>query len=405
VVRAALPEETPAILDMVGKSFSPLYEVETGLLSATWGQDGFPAECRRVAVKDGRVVSFLHLVPRWLRFGPAVLRAACVGSLCTDPRFRCQGYAAALMDDACRCLCERGYRLAYMTGIPKFYARWGFHPAMADYRFTIPLSGAEYQPGHGRLREMNAQDAARGARLYAAHSRRRILAALRPPATWRWLQSHARLLQWSFPNPHSLLDSRGRWIGYATWKDEGATLTAYEVVVRPRESCLIAALDTLLEEVHRRRKAVLALRLPPDDPLAVCASRRVPGAFEMRTHPDGGELAWVIDLAAALQDMTPLLEQRAAQSEFSRWSGGFVLKSGRQQAAVRLSHGRVMVSAAADGPVVRVASRCLPAVLTGFLDISCMAWSLDVHIPADLRRLLAVLFPRGYPFIYWGDCF
>jgi hypothetical protein len=79
----------------------------------------------RVMVDDGRPISLAGFTLRDLSLNGVLLRAACVGSVCTREEYRGQGIAARLMDDVVARAAEQGAVMVLISGGRGLYRRMG----------------------------------------------------------------------------------------------------------------------------------------------------------------------------------------------------------------------------------------------------------------------------------------
>lgn len=61
------------------------------------------------------------------------------------------------------------------------------------------------------------------------------------------------------------------------------------------------------------------------------------------------------------------------------------------------------IGKAVSGPRVRVPQRWLSGLLTGYYAVDDIASREDTRIPPELKPVLDILFPPGWPFVYQGD--
>jgi GNAT superfamily N-acetyltransferase len=82
----------------------------------------------RVVEVDGRVVAHLRIFDRQMWLRGARLRAAGIGSVATNPDYRCRGLANALLRDTIGLLRRDGYHLSFLGSevAPAFYERLGW---------------------------------------------------------------------------------------------------------------------------------------------------------------------------------------------------------------------------------------------------------------------------------------
>jgi len=122
------PEDRRRTVAMLSRAFSRAPALETHVGRAQFVGPQFDPANTRIVVAHGEVVSAVVLTPRTIRLGSAAVPAMSVGPVGTHERHRKKGYAALAMQDASWHMGERGILVAYLTGIPHFYHRFGYYP-------------------------------------------------------------------------------------------------------------------------------------------------------------------------------------------------------------------------------------------------------------------------------------
>jgi predicted N-acetyltransferase YhbS len=127
-------EDATELLGLFDRVFSP---EDTRLWQMFHGRPPFyRPEWSRVIRRGDRIASHVCWVPRGMRVGQVPVRAGAIGYVATDPEFRGQGLAAALMRGWTAELTRRGEHLSFVTGIPDFYEPFG-------YTFAFPLDDVD----------------------------------------------------------------------------------------------------------------------------------------------------------------------------------------------------------------------------------------------------------------------
>ena len=86
----------------------------------------FRAEQVRGAFHDGQLAGGYTLHERTLCMGSAHISTGCIGAVVTDPAYRKQGVATALLRDAFAFARQWNHPLLLLDGIPNFYFRYGY---------------------------------------------------------------------------------------------------------------------------------------------------------------------------------------------------------------------------------------------------------------------------------------
>lgn len=254
------------------------------------------------AFVDGQMVAFMGVEPYALRYGRAVLKVAGIGSVCTHPAHRQQGYAAALMREVLAFAAEEGSHLVLLDGIPNYYDRFGFMPVWPGYRFSVSAEDAAALPLPLPIRPAETDDAAPMAHLYAQQWGGRV-AFLRSEEQWRW-----RL--WAYPhNTYVVHEPDGAVVGYMHLRaldDRGRV----EAVAGTQQ-----AVQTLLAYGGMRWRdagyETMSWALPPDDFMIPHAQQMLPVTLSARYAPNGGWMARMLDAGDLLRTLLPEITAQA----------------------------------------------------------------------------------------------
>jgi len=122
--RAALVEELQAVVGLSNGVFSPDGSVDMGRVFPTlFSRDNVGN--LRVFVDDGTPVALCGMTVQGLSMDDVLVRAACVGSVCTRDEYRGRGLAARLMDDCISVASANGASLLLVSGGRGLYRRMG----------------------------------------------------------------------------------------------------------------------------------------------------------------------------------------------------------------------------------------------------------------------------------------
>ncbi len=394
--------ERAQALETIARAFTRPQHLEGHMLNSLWTAPIFDPEHTRVVVAEGRVVSTVVLGPRTVRFGPVAVPAMTVGPVATHDHYRKQNFASLAMADASRHMREHGVLVAYLQGIPNFYHRFGYYPFLAwsSAKFDRGKAASESLPG--RLRRMTRKDLPDVRRLYDAASRNRICTAKRDDAVWNWLISRGTKT-WLFASPKVILDQGGHTIGYVT-SEPRSELRISEIVIRQDERGCRAALGALVREAKRQESKQITLdRIPWDDSLAVFLRQYVDAEFTLRSHATGGPLMLVVDFPRLMRELAPLFSQRGREACTRLPRVRFNFETDGEAVGLTVSRSGVTVGRSTAAPTVRVPRRWLSGLLTGYYSVDDVALRKGAKVPRDLKPVLDILFPKGWPFVYKGD--
>ncbi|WEG12577.1 GNAT family N-acetyltransferase [Pullulanibacillus sp. KACC 23026] len=113
---------------------------------------------------DGELVAFFGLVPSTIKVGPARLQVYSIGSVCTHPGHRGQGYAAAILDQILEDLKQTEACLLLVSGDRSLYTRVGCRPFGQVNHYKVSRTSEPLNSGL-TIREMEPQDLHACARL------------------------------------------------------------------------------------------------------------------------------------------------------------------------------------------------------------------------------------------------
>lgn len=110
---------------------------------------------------QGKLVSFIGMVPLIIRSGNALLYAYSIGSVCTDPAYRGQGLAGQLFTLCQQHAKEAGASLMFISGDRSLYTRAGCAAFGKSSKYMIDSHVAErltIQPSPWTFSEMESKD-------------------------------------------------------------------------------------------------------------------------------------------------------------------------------------------------------------------------------------------------------
>jgi predicted N-acetyltransferase YhbS len=235
-LRAARPDDLPLILELTCQAFGE--GVRERFFTQLHHDSSHRLEQSRVAEVDGTIASYVRVSDRPIRYGHASLRMGGIGAVATHPRFRGQGLATALLEDAIGYLRSAGYHLSMLfSGIQPFYARLGWVP-FPEHAFRLPVSPVANAPcpcGETVRRFDPQRDLAAVERIYDAYNEGRTGPYLRYHQYW--LDGHSRVL--GVP-PVLVAERDGEVVAYASLRPTGDSPWLYEA------GCLAGGADAFL---------------------------------------------------------------------------------------------------------------------------------------------------------------
>ncbi|MFA5006027.1 MAG: GNAT family N-acetyltransferase [Candidatus Izemoplasmatales bacterium] len=221
-----------------------------------------------VAVDGGKVVSMVNYYPGPVRIGPATIRVASIGSVCTDPAYRGQGLAANLLRLAEAKMLAEGIHVVVISGGGGIYSAFGSEQAGDMREATVPTAHLASVPGvsirpyapsdFNALRRLHAQDPVRFVR--RAREFRQLLEGQTYPDTYA-------------DYPVRLVERDGAAVAYAILViDKGNDEVGIKEMGGDR-AALVAAFPLFLAEFERVR---IHFAAAPDDPVLGVAEEKKP---------------------------------------------------------------------------------------------------------------------------------
>jgi hypothetical protein len=360
--------------------------------------------------QTGKIVSSISLIPQTWSYGGipfGVSRPELVG---TDPAYRKRGLVRVQMDALHALSAERGDLVQGITGIPYFYRQFGYEPALITGPGYYGMPGIlkeSNDPAPYRLREANEQDIPFIVRCYEIAAKRKLVAAVRDEAVWRWELLH-RLKGSDYTHKLWLIE-----------RADGAPagLLAHQDQLDWRRPILWATLCELVEGEtwpdaapivmeHLRKQA--ESRSDGAEPVSVGFDWSVDHPFyqlEKQTlQASLRPFSWLIripDLPAFLDHIKPVLNDRLAQSMFDRYTGDLTLTFYRSGLKLTFAEGQISGIEETTPKSHRDAGAGFPGLTFYYLLLGSRTFDelefafpdCFVRKPLD-RVLLATLFPK-----------
>jgi len=340
---------------------------------------------------DDTVASSVLVFNRIVRIGQIPLKLGGIGDVSTKRAYRQQGFARLMLEDAVAFMREDGFHLSALYGIPNFYPKFGYTPAMPGTDSTIYTRDAELAQARYPVRRMQPTDRPRVAAIYEQMNANRTLSCVRDPATWTGFRIGAG---WNDRIDALVVLDGEQIIGYASYDLDPWRCALGEVGYSTPD-----AWSTILAEAARqaleKRVEKLTINAPADDPfLHYC--RRFGCSTTVSYARNAHGMARLINQQATLQAVQPLLKRRLEASPIE-WRGTLVFSTDLGTDTVSLG----------KGPEVqlRLPQTLLTQWLLGYCAVADSVFENDVDVPEQFVPVLAAIFPSGYPYIYASDRF
>ncbi len=461
VFRQARADEIAAVLDLCEVGFAhpvkarnaPAGRDESSgrwhraIFSYLYGRGDYLSEWLRVAEHDGQLVSYVGIVPRvcWLWGEPISL--ASLTPVVTHPDYRRRGMASGCMRDALKYLETHRIAIAQLYGHSWYYGRFDMVEAMPWYETQLPACKAAGARRSARVRRFGKDDLSGVRACYDRHAPKKMtLAQVRSADSW-WQfhlpgderRSHLRdepttpmtdeVLVATADEPQTARSGRPARkdrqsiVGYVVWRRTERHLAVVEgfcddAVVA---SSLLAALS---DRAGDRQDIVL--QLPPAQSLPRAALKL---GGEHRVRPPQGTFVRVTYLPALKKWFARVVGSRLKAAGRNRdltlktelgtlalacevQAGGpwkikarYDRPSGSPHGAAPARGGRAYGRAATRRRAVSVElpQKALTELILGTRPAEDIANDHNVLLTSGARKLLAIAFPVGYPYLLEAD--
>ncbi|HIE04486.1 MAG TPA: GNAT family N-acetyltransferase [Candidatus Latescibacteria bacterium] len=351
----------------------------------------------------GEHVSGLWVHRLLVHFGEGtVLRMGGIGGVETKEGYRMRGFARRVLEESNRFMEEDGMDVASLFGIRDFYQRWGYAPALPEYKIYLKvddLSGARL----GReLVPYSDEHRRKVVEIYESNNVSRACSVVRSPEVWEGFSKGTDY--GTRPVPVVLSDRHGRTCGYLAFDDSEDRTAVSEVGYSDFEvfESLAAAIYLRAKERGHEEAQVA---IPPDHPFAVFLRRF--GCRAVTTfNRSGGGMMRIVSLGTTLSKLAPELERRLAGSDMAGWEGRFRVRTDIGSLEVEVSGGKVSVARdRGTREELRLPQSKLTQLIVGYRTVDDLASDEDVSVTPSLLPLLGRLFPPLNPYIWWSDRF
>jgi hypothetical protein len=304
-----------------------------------------------VETGSGQIVSSLTLISQTWSYGGIPFGVGRIELVGTRPDHRRRGLVRRQMAVAHRWSADRGHLAQAITGIPHYYRRFGYEMTLdlgagrTGYRPHVPDLAAETTEPF-RVRPATAADVPFVAGLDEQARPRRLVAAVRDEALWRYeLEGRCDAMRQAIV---VVEDADGRPVGYLVHEGKlwGPALIvhAYELVAG---ASWLAATPTVLrylkatgevyqEQAGSRPWEAFTFALGAEHPVYRAIPNRLP-----RTLQHYAYYLRVPDLAAFLRHVAPVLEGRLAASVAAGHTGELQLSFYGDGLRLVLAQGRI----------------------------------------------------------------
>lgn len=355
---------------------------------------------------EGKDVSRLWVHDLDIRFCDAVVRMGGIGGVETDEAYRRQGFARRLLETANEYMRENGFDIAGLFGISDFYERWGYIPALPEYRLKVYADSLKDAKMKHTVVEYSDRYKLNVLRIYEGNNRYRICSVVRYPESWSgfvlgtdwFVEADVRVF----------VNEGGEVLGYLSL-DKVTERTAVAEVGYATQEVFESMVAFLFERAKEHGHEEVIMLIPPDHEFAIYLRRY--GCIATQVfHRSGDGMMRIINLESLMTKLSPELSRRIAEAWVCEreLEKDFAIVTDIGSVLVRVKGDRVEVSPVTNSSVeerLELSQGKLTQLLTGYQTIDILVANQEAQCSQDLIPLLWVLFPPSYPYIWWTDRF
>jgi predicted N-acetyltransferase YhbS len=418
VLHLTAPEETLSYFRLARDAFAPQMSDED---AQRWQHfvshsPEFRPEQVRGAFRGDQLLGGYIMYERILHIGAARISTGCIGAVATNPAYRNQGVATALMQDAFAFARQWNHPLLLLDGIPNFYYRYGYTDLFDATAVEIDRSALlALPPTEYRICPAEVADAPAMLGLYQRHFGGYMGSFERTEESQTYRLQHARR------PPVVALSPRGDVEGYL-YHGTGEERAMGHEVAADNWNALLALLHYhahLLDDAAEA--SILRYALPPDAPMThwLIDTLEVPDTshwhetaegWSVRTmtyhHRFAGWMGGLTSFLALMRALLPELQARWRRS-LAQWNGEILLAVDRQECLLRITGAEVqLVDEPHADPAVARLELTPQALVQGTFGYRPLARVTDIaHLSSDVGAVLAILFPLSRAWIPRTDWF
>jgi predicted acetyltransferase len=323
-----------------------------------------------------------------MRIGDCVVRCGGIGGVETAQQHRGNGYASQVLNDTLAYMREAGMAVSVLFGIPGFYPRWGYTPAMVEATLEIETAVGLQAPAALAVRDMLPEDAPAVARLYELENASRTGTIVRPPDGWPGFRFG---VDWNGNVAAYVAEHDGRVVGYAAYNSEPWETQVAEIC--GGRAAMGALLRRLAERAAQRHREKMRFRVPPDHRFVAYAVGL--GCCLTIEYPHSGAgMARIIDQQRLLDMLTPLLARRL-EAAGSAWRGRLAFET-------QLGSGHVDLGAG-ERQAVRLTQERLTQLVLGYRSATDLWLDRQLACEPHLLPALEAMLPAGAPYMWHPD--
>ena len=352
-----------------------------------------------LSTEDEEDVSRLWLHEYQMRFGSARLKMGGIASVGTNKEHRNKGYSRLVMEESAAFMTENGFDVAMLFGIPNFYPKFGYATVLPETWLALYTEEAQAAVSTYQIRKFEEGDVPKILSIYAANNAERTGTPLRDETRW------TEFTMGSDFGTFVILNDAGVVIGYFVCDDTEENCILCDIGFQT-----IAIFETIVHFLGDRAKHIgaeqIQCSIPADHPFAIFCRRY--GCQTNIYNPKNHEgMMRIINQSSTIKGITGELEKRLRRStHLSQWSGKILISTDIGQDCLGIDRGRVAhTKSKANAFHLEMPQDKLIQLMMGRRSIEDLAIEPDVSVTGGIIPILEILFPLGYPHVWWPDRF
>ncbi|MCC6442558.1 MAG: GNAT family N-acetyltransferase [Armatimonadetes bacterium] len=340
-----------------------------------------------------------------MRIGSAEVKMGGIAGVGTDDDCRLRGYSRLVMEESTRYFNETGHDIAVLFGIPDFYHRFGYAPALVSSAMVVSVKDALLSlagtriPAH-TLRPMVEEDRAGILDIYHADTAHRSGCLVRSPEEWKGFSKGTSYECGS--RPLVLEGDSDGLLGYIVFDEVENECRIGEVGGRS-PAIYPALLKAMAEQAQQKGAPSFILRLPLDHPF-IFFCRRCGGESSSYWHRNAEGMARLINLESLMTKLTGLFTHRLRG--FPLPIAPLAFRTDLGTVTLTFRDGQAGVGPQASSSLtVSIPQMRLAQWVMGYRAVADVILDEGVDAPEEAVPLLKALFPPGTPWMPMTDWF
>lgn len=349
----------------------------------------------RLAWEGEQLVHHWGVWGYWMRVGSVQLKTAGIGAVVTEESYRKQGLMASAAAQSFQAMYDHGYDLSILRG--RHYHKFGYRRAW-NYVTT------KLDPGKTPPEQIPQVDLKLPFRL--------LDRAEMDPINALYNRDYAGFsgscVRPTFPmfedgdmKAYGWYGQQGQLAGYvrAAATEDQSALLCLEATGDPQQG--LAVLRELMQQEACHQLHFFTM--PEQHPILQIVRQGACTVENRYFHHTGWQVR-LVNLTSSLQKLLPLLVGRLAASRFAKWQGRLHLDAGEQQAALRISNGRIQLTDENPGEHRVHGGWAIARLLIGSDEPGEIARQEGITFTGEAEALVEVLFPNLHPMMsHWDE--